>query len=78
LRKKLLNEKCGWSGKKFRFFNEIPTLLLVSIVFLVVFKEAFSWSVFLLILAGLILTIGLTVQLLAKKRQKEATVKNRS
>ncbi|MBC8220550.1 MAG: protoporphyrinogen oxidase HemJ [Proteobacteria bacterium] len=78
LRKKLLHEKCGWSGKQFRLFNEIPTLLLVIIVFLVVFKEAFSWSIFYLILAGLILTIGLTVQLLAKKRQKDAAGKNQS
>ena len=72
LRKKLLNEKCGWSGKQFRLFNEIPTLLLVSIVFLVVFKEAFSWTIFLLILAGMMLVIGVTVQLLAKRRKKES------
>ena len=78
LRKKLLHENCGWSGKQFRLFNEIPTLLLVSIVFLVVFKESFSWSVFLLILAGMILTISVIVQLLAKKRQKEAAGKNQS
>ena len=78
LRKLLLQEKSCWSGKQFRLFNEIPTLLLVSIVFLVVFKETFSWSVFLLILSGMILTIGLTVQLLAKKRQKDAVRKNQS
>jgi len=72
LRKKLLQEKCGWSGIQFRIFNEIPTLLLVSIVFLVVFKEAFSWSVFLLILAGMMLAIGVTVLWLAKRREKEA------
>ena len=78
LRKKLLHEKCGWSGKQFRLFNEIPTLLLFSIVFLVVFKEAFSWTVFLLILAGLILVIGVTVNLLAKRRQKEAAGKNQN
>ena len=78
LRKKLLHEKCGWSENQFRLFNEIPTLLLFSIVFLVVFKEAFSWTVFLLILAGLILVIGVTVNLLAKRRQKEAAGKNQN
>jgi putative membrane protein len=78
LRIKLLHEKCDWSSKQFRLFNEIPTLLLVSIVFLVVFKETFSWSVFLLILAGMLLTIGVTVELLAKKRQKDAARKNQS
>tara|TARA_B100000315_G_scaffold76034_1_gene69585 strand:+ start:27 stop:236 length:210 start_codon:yes stop_codon:yes gene_type:complete len=59
-------------------FNEIPTLLLVSIVFLVVFKEAFSWSVFLLILAGMMLVIGVTVNLMAKRREKEAVGENQS
>jgi putative membrane protein len=78
LRIKLLHEKCDWSSKQFRLFNEIPTLLLVSIVFLVVFKETFSWSVFLLILAGMLLMIGVTVELLAKKRQKDAARKNQS
>ncbi len=78
LRKNLLYEKCGWSGKQFRVFNEIPTLLLVSIVFLVVFKEAFSWSVFLLILAGMMLVIGVTVNLMAKRREKEAVGENQS
>jgi putative membrane protein len=78
LRKMLLQGKCGWSGKQFRLFNEIPTLLLVSIVFLVVFKEAFSWSVFLLILAGMIILIIVTVQLLTKKRRNEAAGKNQS
>jgi putative membrane protein len=78
LRKKLLYEKCGWSGKQFRLFNEIPTLLLVSIVFLVVFKDVFSWSVFLLILAGILLMIVVTVELLAKKRQKDTARKNKA
>lgn len=69
LRKQLLNEQCNWSGTKFRLFNEIPTLLLVSIIFIVVFKNAISWNVFLLILAGLILVIGGAVQLRAKRRK---------
>ena len=74
LRKQLFHEKCNWSGKHFRIFNEIPTLLLVTIVFLVVFKEALSWSIFLLILAGMILTIIVTVLWLAKRRGEVAGV----
>jgi putative membrane protein len=77
LRKQLFHEKCNWSGKHFRIFNEIPTLLLVTIVFLVVFKEALSWSIFLLILAGMILTIIVTVLWLAKRRGEVASVNNR-
>ena len=69
LRKLLLKEKCSWSGTKFRLFNEIPTLLLFSIVFIVVFKSAISWNALLLILAGLILVIGVAVKLRAKHRK---------
>ena len=69
LRKLLLNENCSWNGTKFRLFNEIPTLLLFSIVFIVVFKSAISWNALLLILAGLILVIGGAVHLSARRRK---------
>jgi putative membrane protein len=76
LRKQLLNDKCNWSAIQFRFFNEIPTLLLVSIVFIVVFKNEFSWSIFSIILGGLILLISGTLQWLAKRRKNEAAENN--
>ena len=69
LRKLLLNENCSWNGTKFRLFNEIPTLLLFSIVFIVVFKSAISWNALLLILAGLILVIGGAVHLRVRRRK---------
>jgi len=69
LRKLLLKENCSWNGTKFRLFNEIPTLLLFSIVFIVVFKSTISWNALLLILAGLILVIGGAVHLRAKRRK---------
>ncbi len=37
-RKKLLEDKCIKSGKFFRFYNEVPTLLLLVIVGMVIFK----------------------------------------
>ena len=70
LRKLLLKENCSWDGKKFRLFNEIPTLLLFSIVFIVVFKSAISWIALLIILVGLILVIGGAVNLRARRRKK--------
>ena len=78
LRKKLLNEQCSWSGKQFRLFNEIPSVLLVIIVFVAVFKNALSWSVFSLISGGLILVIGGTVHWLSKLSQNKAGGKNLS
>ena len=78
LRKKLLYEQCSWNGKQLRLFNEVPSLLLVSIVFVAVFKNALSWSVFSLISGGLILVIGGTVHWLEKRRQNKAGGKNLS
>ena len=37
-RKKFLNDECEKSGKFFRAYNEVPTLLLLVVVFLVIFK----------------------------------------
>jgi putative membrane protein len=37
-RNQFLEDKCFKSGKFFRFYNEVPTLLLLVIVFLVIFK----------------------------------------
>ena len=78
LRKKMLNEQCSWSGKQFRLFNEIPSVLLVIIVFVAVFKNALSWSVFSLISGGLIFVIGGTVYWLSKLSQNKAGGKNLS
>jgi len=37
-RKKLLNKECTKSGKFFRFYNEVPTILLFIIVAMVILK----------------------------------------
>ncbi len=38
IRKKMLANTCHRSGRFFRFYNEVPTLLLLVIVALVIFK----------------------------------------
>ncbi len=38
IRKKLLNDECVKSGKFFRIYNEVPTIILMIVVWLVVFK----------------------------------------
>jgi len=38
LREKLLNDSCTKSGKFFRMYNEVPTILMLLIVAMVVFK----------------------------------------
>ena len=78
LRKKLLKKNYIWNGTKFRLFNEIPTLLLFSIVFVVVFKSAISWNALLLILVSLILVIVGIVQLRTMRKKNFQTEKNHS
>jgi len=38
LRKKLENDTCTKSGKFFRFYNEVPTIIMLVMVAMVVFK----------------------------------------
>jgi len=72
IRKLLFKEKCNWNGTKFRLFNEIPTLLLFSIVFIVVFKNAIPWNALLLILTLLVIVIGGAVYSMQRRRKKNS------
>jgi putative membrane protein len=69
LMKQLEKGECQWGSKQLRALNEAPTLLLVVIVMLVVFKNSFptnatSWLIF-----GLIIFMAATIQLYARKRR---------
>ncbi len=73
LRKQLSQGTCSWSGKQLRLFNEVPSLLLVSIVFAVVLKHQLSWPIFLVVLAGVGGVIGGSVQWYANIRKRRAS-----
>lgn len=62
----------GWSPKQLRGLNEVPTLLLVTIVMLVVFKTAFPTSAGVWVNVGLVLSFVISIQLYAKKRRRDA------
>ncbi len=66
----LNNNVFRWSSQRLRLWNEVATLLLVGIVFLVVLKNAFSWiyGVVGLVLLGVILMIA--VRLYKRSRLK--------
>jgi putative membrane protein len=38
IRKKLLSDSCTKSGKELRFYNEVPTILMIIIVIMVIIK----------------------------------------
>ena len=72
VRKQLKENRCRWSSKQLRLFNEVPSLLLIATVFIVVFKNQLPWEILLLALAGLALVIGGTVQWVTRRRKRQA------
>ncbi|MBW4623540.1 MAG: protoporphyrinogen oxidase HemJ [Cyanosarcina radialis HA8281-LM2] len=67
--KQLHADKCGWSSKQLRALNEAPTLLLVVIVMLAVFKNNFPTDAAAWVIFGLIILMAATIQLYARKRR---------
>jgi putative membrane protein len=61
-----------WSGRAFRIYNEVATLFLVAIVFLVVLKSAMSvlWGIVGLVAFAAVLMVGINVY----RRVRERTV----
>jgi protoporphyrinogen IX oxidase len=59
--KQLRNDVVKFSSTQIRFWNEIATLFLISIVFVIVLKNAFSiiWGLAGLILVTLSITLGI-------------------
>ena len=71
LMRQLAAGKCAWSGQQFRALNEAPTVFLVAIVLLAVFKnnlptDITAWGIF-----AMIIVMAATIQLYAKKRKRD-------
>jgi putative membrane protein len=69
--KQLEKGECKWTGQQFRALNEAPTLLLVSIVLLAVFKNSLPLDLTTWLIVALVIIMGITIQLYAKKRKKD-------
>ena len=69
--KKLAAGECNLTGQQFRALNEAPTILLVLIVLLAVFKNSLPLDTTTWLVAGLVVTMAVTIQLYAKKRRKD-------
>ena len=68
---KLAANECQWTGQQFRALNEAPTILLVLIVLLAVFKNSLPLDAATWLVAALIITMVASIQLYAKKRRKD-------
>jgi len=64
--------RCGWNGRQLRALNELPTLLLVVVVMLVVFKNQFPTGAATWLLVALVLFMAASIQLYARSRRLRA------
>ena len=69
LMSKLHSGTCLWSGRQLRLLNELPTLLLVIVVLLVVFKNQFPTNAATWLIVGLVVFMALTIQFYARWRR---------
>ncbi len=69
IRKKLCKKDFFLNSKHLRIFNEIPTIFLVSIVFLVVFKDTLSLTVLLSVIITLSVIIFFSIHLLSLRKK---------
>lgn len=69
LMKQLWRGECRWNSKQLRALNEAPTLLLVVIVMLVIFKNNLPTDATTWLIAGLMVIMAATIQLYARKRR---------
>jgi putative membrane protein len=63
---------CQWSPKQLRAFNELPTLLLVIVVMLAVFKNQFPTSAATWLIAALVVFMAGSIQFYARWRRLRA------
>ena len=63
---------CSWSPKQLRALNELPTLLLVLVVMLVVFKGQFPTGAATWFLVALVVAMAGSIQFYARWRRLRA------
>lgn len=69
--KQLQNGVVKYTSSKMRLFNEVATLILFSIVFLVVLKSTFNWIYGVLGLVALAVVLMILIKLYKRYREKK-------
>ena len=72
---RLQSKECSLTAKQLRYLNELPTLLLVCVVTLVVFKNSFPTNAVTWFIVALVIFMALSIQFYARYRRllKETT-----
>ncbi|MEH1832131.1 MAG: protoporphyrinogen oxidase HemJ [Nostoc sp.] len=71
LMKKLAVDECSWNSQQLRALNEAPTVMLVAIVLLAVFKNNLPTDITVWGIFAMIILMAVTIQLYAKKRRQD-------
>jgi protoporphyrinogen IX oxidase len=71
LMKQLALDECRWNSKQLRALNEAPSLMLVVIVLLAVFKDNLPTDITVWVIVAMIIAMVATIQLYAKKRRED-------
>ncbi|MFT6026966.1 MAG: putative membrane protein, partial [Bacteroidia bacterium] len=76
--RKFQNDEDTWGSFKLRIWNEVATLFLFSIVFVVVLKNTVSWIIGLGSLIMLAIVMMGAIKLYGKARSKKEKVQEKS
>lgn len=68
---KLRDEQCTWTSGQLRMWNEVSTILLFAIVFLVILKSTLNWIFGVGGLLGLAITLMLLIKAYKKYRKSK-------
>lgn len=71
LMKQLAADECRWNSKQLRALNEAPSLMLVVIVLLAIFKNNLPTDITVWVIVAMIIAMVATIQLYAKKRRQD-------
>lgn len=71
LMKQLAVDECRWSSQQLRALNEAPSLMLVVIVLLAIFKNNLPTDITVWVIVAMIIAMVATIQLYAKKRRQD-------
>ena len=72
--RRLAKGECNWSGQQFRALNEAPTILLVAIVMLAVFKNNLPTDITAWGIVAMVFVMAATIHLYAKKRKRDKEI----
>lgn len=69
--KLLAEERCTWKSSHLRLWNELSTVVLFAIVFLVIFRSAVDWLYGVLGLVGLAVLLMILIKMYKKYRKSK-------